>query len=73
MKEKGQTKTKEEILEQLYVTAEDLMVLIPGLKKYKAIVYISELIEEMKKQNMFVPTTKQRLVSTKLAKKKFGF
>ena len=73
MKEKGQTKTKEEILEQLYVTAEDLMVLIPGLKKYKAIVYITELIEEMKKQNMFVPTTKQRLVSTKLVKKKFGF
>ena len=65
-------KTNKEILEQIYISAEDLMKLIPGLKKYKAREYISELIQEMKEQHMFIPTTKQRLASTKLARKKIG-
>lgn len=65
-------KTNKEILDQIYISANDLMQLIPGLKLYQARIYISELIEEMKKQNMFIPKTKQRLVSTKLAKKKLG-
>ena len=61
-----------EILDQLYISAEDLMQLIPGLKLYKAREYITEIIKEMEEQNMFIPTTKKRLASTKLAKKKLG-
>lgn len=61
-----------EILEQIYITAEDLMQLIPGLKKYKAREYISEIIKEMELNKMFIPTTKKRLASTKLVRKKFG-
>lgn len=65
-------KTNKEILDQLYISADDLIQLIPGLKLYKAREYITELIEEMKENNMFIPTTKKRLASTKLAKKKLG-
>lgn len=65
-------KTNKEILEQLYISAEDLIQLIPGLKLYKAREYITELIEEMEQQKMFIPTTKKRLASTKIARKKFG-
>lgn len=65
-------KTNKEILDQLYISANDLMQLIPGLKLYKARIYISELTKEMEEQQMFIPTTKQRLVATKLAKKKLG-
>ena len=65
-------KSNKEILQQLYISANDLMQLIPGLKLYKARMYISELIYEMKQEGMFIPTTKQRLASTKLAKKKLG-
>lgn len=65
-------KTNKEILDQLYISANDLMQLIPGLKLYKARIYISEIIKEMEKQNMFVPKTRERLASTKLVKKKLG-
>lgn len=65
-------KTNKEILEQIYISAEDLMQLIPGLKKYKARMYISEIIKEMEDHQMFIPKTKQRLASTKLVKKRLG-
>lgn len=65
-------KTNQEILSQIYISANDLMQLIPGLKLYKARIYISEIIKEMEKQNMFIPKTRERLASTKLVKKKLG-
>lgn len=65
-------KTNKEILDQIYISAEDLMQLIPGLKKYKARMYISEIISEMEELKMFIPNTKKRLASTKLVKKKLG-
>lgn len=65
-------KTNKEILEQIYISAEDLIQLIPGLKLYKARIYISEIIKEMEEQNMFIPKTRQRLAATKLVKKKLG-
>ena len=65
-------KTNEEILKQIYITANDLMQLIPGLKLYQARIFISEVIKEMEKQKMFIPKTRQRLASTILVKKKLG-
>lgn len=65
-------KTNKEILDQIYMSANDLMQLIPGLKLYKARIYISEIIKEMEEQKMFIPKTRQRLASTKLVKKKLG-
>lgn len=66
-------KTKEEILNQLYITAEDLMILIPTLKYNSSLKYIKEIQEEMEKKKLFIPTSKNKLALTKIAKKKFGF
>ena len=65
-------KTKEEILEQSYITAEDLKILIPNLGINKCVEYIKMIQEEMKEKNYFVPQTKQYLALTKLVRKKFG-
>ena len=65
-------KTKEEILEQPYITAKDLKILIPNLGINKCVEYIKMIQEEMKEKNYFVPQTKQYLALTKLVRKKFG-
>lgn len=65
-------KTKEEILDQLYINAKDLKILIPNLGINKCVKYIKELQNEMKKKGYFVPETKEYLALTKLVKKKFG-
>lgn len=65
-------KTNKEILDQIYISTSDLMQLIPGLKLYKARIYISEIIKEMEEQHMFIPKTRERLASTKLVRKKLG-
>lgn len=66
-------KTKEEILNQLYITAEDLTILIPTMNYQKALGYIKQTQEEMKEKNLFIPETKTKLALTKLIRKKFGF
>lgn len=66
-------KTKDEILEQIYITAEDLMILIPSLKYQRALNYIKEVQEEMEQKKYFVPISKNKLALTKLVRKKFGF
>ena len=65
-------KTKDEILNQIYVNVDDLRILIPELNYYKALDIINEIQDEMKEQNMFIPGTRKKLVSTKLLKKKLG-
>jgi len=65
-------KTKEEILNQPYITAKDLKILIPNLGINKCVEYIKMIQEEMKEKNYFVPQTKQYLALTKLVRKKFG-
>ena len=65
-------KTKEEILEQLYISAEDLRILIP-IGKVKAIQAINEIREEMKEKGYYIPQTKIHLALTKLVRKKYGF
>ena len=73
MKENNYIKTKDEIFEQLYITADDLMILIPSLKYQRALNYIKEIQEEMVQKNYFVPVNKNKLALTKLVRKKFGF
>lgn len=65
-------KTKEEILNQLYISAEDLRVLIP-MGKVNAVKAINELQADMKKLGYYVPNTKKHLALTKLVRKKYGF
>ena len=65
-------KTKEEVLEQIYMSAKDLKILIPNLGVNKCVEYIKDVQEEMKEKNYFIPRTKEKLALTKLVKKKFG-
>lgn len=66
-------KTKEEILEQTYISPQDLKQLIPTMGEEKCRTYIKEIREEMKDKGLFVPRTTPRLALTKLVRKKFGF
>ncbi len=66
-------KTKEEILNQLYITAEDLMILIPEIKYQRALGYINEIQKEMQEKNYFIPISQKKVALTKLIRKKFGF
>lgn len=66
-------KTKDEILEQLYVSANDLQVLIPYLPYTTALEYIKKARDEMVEKNIFVPTGKTKIALTKIIRKNFGF
>ena len=68
----GQVKSKEEILNQTYITAKDLKLLIPNLGQHKCLTYIKDLQEEMREKNMFIPEGKEYLAHVKLVKKKFN-
>lgn len=65
-------KTKEEILNQTYLSATDLKILIPTLGINKCVKYIKEIRTEMEEKGYFIPETKPYLALTKLVKKKFG-
>lgn len=66
-------KTKEEILNQLYVSAYDLRKLIPGMTYATAIKYIKLAQDEMREKNLLVPDGQTKLALTKIIRKKFGF
>ena len=65
-------KTKEEILEQPYLSPSDLKVLMPTVGLDNCRKMIAEIREEMKNKGLFVPQTTPRLALTKLVRKKFG-
>nr|DAG95451.1 MAG TPA: hypothetical protein [Crassvirales sp.] len=69
---KTDEESAETLLKRYYLTAEDLTIIIPGLKVEKARKYISEIQEEMKKNGYFIPESRPKLALTKLIKKKFG-
>ena len=64
-------KTKEEILNQIYITSNDLKLLVPTLGKGRCIEIVKELRNEMEKEGMYVPKTKPLLASVKMLRKKF--
>lgn len=66
-------KTREEILNQDYMSAKDLKIIIPNLGVNKCVEYIRMIQGEMKEKGYFIPQTKEYLALTKLVKKKFGF
>ena len=66
-------KTKEEILNQTYMTAKDLQVLIPKLNIVRCREFIDEIIEEMRSKNLYIPpSTKPKRALTKLVVKRLG-
>lgn len=73
IKKKGveNMKTKEEILNQIYITSNDLKLLVPTLGKGRCIEIVKELRNDMEKEGMYVPKSKPLLASVKVFKKKF--
>lgn len=67
------SKTKEEILDQLYLSAYDLQILFPKMAYITALNYIEEKRQEMKEKKLYVPPGKTKLALTKLIKKDCGF
>ena len=65
-------KTKEEILNQLYLTADDLQKLVPEMKYQRALDIINDVREEMEEKKYFLPISRKKLALTKLVKKKLG-
>lgn len=65
-------KTKEEILNQLYVSAQDIKILMPSVSINVCRQYVDLIREEMKQDGLFIPGTKPRLALTKLVKKRLG-
>lgn len=63
----------EEFKNQTYMSAKDLMQIIPNLTYMNANKYINEAREEMKEKGYYLPTTKPRVALTKILKKKFGW
>lgn len=61
------------IVEQDYLTARDLMKIIPKLSYIKALEYIDNAREEMKNKGYFVPDGRTKVALTKIIRKKFGF
>lgn len=65
-------KTKEEILNQPYLSPTDLKILMPTVSIGNCRNMINSIREEMKEKGLFVPQTTPRLGLTKLIKKRFG-
>lgn len=65
-------KNSEEILEQIYVSADDLQILMPGASYNQRLNLIKEIRTEMQEKNLYVPSGKILLASTKILKKKCG-
>ena len=63
-------KTKEEILNQIYITSNDLKLLVPTLGKGRCVEIVKELRSDMEKEGMYVPKSKPLLASVKVFKKK---
>ena len=63
---------KNEILEQIYVSADDLEILMPGMVYSQRLALIKEIRKEMEERNIYVPQGRELLASTKILKKKCG-
>lgn len=72
MENVGQVKTKEEILNQTYISGHDLKILLPNIGQHRCTEYIKEIQDEMREKNMFIPKAKEYLAHIKLVKKKFN-
>lgn len=62
-----------DILNQKYLTAKDLMMIIPKLSYKKALEYIDSARNEMSKKGYFLPDGRTKVALTKVIKQKFGF
>ena len=67
------TKTKEEVLGQLYVSAYDMQVLNPTMTYQKALDYIKAKRTQMEEKKLYVPNGKTKVALTSFVRKDCGF
>lgn len=60
-------------LNEKYLTAKDLMNIIPNLTYMNALKYINLAREKMEKEGFYVPITKPKVALTSVIKSIFGF
>lgn len=63
---------KEKILEQVYVSPQDIKKLVPTLGMDLCRKFIDEARAEMTEKGYFVPETKPKIALTKIVKKMMG-
>lgn len=63
----------EKLKKKDYLSATDLMEIIPNLTYLNALKYIKKAQEEMKNKNYYIPTTKPKVALTKVVRELFGF
>ena len=56
-----------------YLSANDLVQIIPNLTYMNAIKYINEAQKEMKEKGYCIPITRPKVALTKILRKKFGW
>lgn len=71
--EKETTKSVSEILDQIYLSADDLLILMPHISYSQALKIIKEFREKMKAKKMYLPGGKTHLALTNLIRKECGF
>lgn len=70
--ENRKLKDKDAILNQPYMSAKDLKMLMPTMGIDICRNFIDEIRAEMKEKKLFVPETKPRIALTKMVRKKTG-
>lgn len=65
-------KTEKQVLNQTYMSAEDLKVIIPTMGVNARNKFITDIRNQMKNMNYFLPPGKPHLALTKLIKEKLG-
>ena len=63
----------EERKKQEYMSANELVQMIPKLTYEKALTYIHEVRKEMEEKGYCIPIARPKVALTKLVKKKFGW
>ncbi len=65
-------KTIKEILEQQYLSANDLIIVIPTMSYSSALNYIKRIRNKMEEENYFIPKGKTLIALTWMIKKDLG-
>lgn len=71
--EKETKKSVSEILDQLYLSADDLLILMPHISYAQALKMIHEFRSKMKAKKMYLPGGRTHLALTNLVRKECGF
>lgn len=66
------TKTINEILDQQYITAKDLMIIVPSFNYQTSLRYISRIRKKMEESNYYVPEGQIKVALTWMVKKDLG-